>query len=210
MITHSVLRVQGTETAQRLTRSIAQSLKFAKQQIGQAVLSPMEKPTSTPPMHSCSTSTLSQKKHKQCRVVAAHSAPKSTTPVANTKSKTKADAPPATRTRASTKKLGKAAAVTKMNNTVRKYARGLTKKMEQIENKVHQAMAVMDDETGQLLNYKQLLRSAKFKKQWSISSANEFGRLVNGVGNRIKNPTNTIQFIRKKRHSPRSQERCHV
>jgi len=85
-----------------------------------------------------------------------------------------------------------------MNSTVRKYARGLTKKMEQIENKVHQAMAVMDDETGQLLNYKQLLRSAKYKKQWSISSANEFGWLANGVGNRIKNPTNTIQFIRKK------------
>ena len=59
-------------------------------------------------------------------------------------------------------------------------------------------MAVMDEETGQLLNYRQLLRSAKYKKQWSISSANEFGWLANGVGNRIKNPTNTIQFIRKK------------
>jgi len=85
-----------------------------------------------------------------------------------------------------------------MNNTVRKYARGLTKKMEQMENEVHQEMAVMDDKTGQLLNYKQLLRSAKYKKRWSISSANKFGRLANGVGNRIKNPTNTIQFIRKK------------
>ena len=59
-------------------------------------------------------------------------------------------------------------------------------------------MAIMDKETGQLLNYRQLLRSAKYKKQWSISSANEFGWLANGVGNRIKNPTNTIQFIRKK------------
>jgi len=70
--------------------------------------------------------------------------------------------------------------------------------MEQIENKDHQAMAVMDDETGQLLKYKQLLHSAKCEKQWSISSANKFGPLANGVGNRIKNPTNTIQFIRKK------------
>jgi len=131
-------------------------------------------------------------------VVAAHSAPKSTTPAANTRSKTKADAPPATRTRAITKNLGKSAAVTKMNNTVRKYSRGLTKKMEQIENKDHQAMAVMDDETGQLLKYKQLLHSAKCEKQWSISSANKFGPLANGVGNRIKNPTNTIQFIRTK------------
>jgi len=63
--------------------------------------------------------------------------------------------------------------------------------MEQIENKAHQAMAVMDEETRQLLNYRQLLRSAKYKKQWSIPSANEFGW-------RIKNHTNTIQFIRKK------------
>jgi hypothetical protein len=86
----------------------------------------------------------------------------------------------------------------KMNNTMCRYARGLTKKMEQIENEVHQAMAIMDEETGHLLNYRQLLRSAKYKKQWSISSANEFGWLANGVGNRIKNPTNTIQFIRKK------------
>ena len=35
---------------------------------------------------------------------------------------------------ASTKNLGSAAAVTKMNNSIRKYARGLTRKMEQIEN----------------------------------------------------------------------------
>ena len=69
--------------------------------------------------------------------------------------------------------------------------------MELIKNEVHHAMAVMDEETRQLLNYIQLLRSAKFKKQWSISSANEFGRLASGVGNRIKNPTNTIQFIHK-------------
>jgi hypothetical protein len=59
-------------------------------------------------------------------------------------------------------------------------------------------MAIMDEETGQLLNYRQLLCSAKYKKQWSTSSANEFRRLANGVDNRIKNPTNTIQFIRKK------------
>ncbi len=196
-ITHSVPRVQRTETAQRLTRSIAQSLELAKQQIGRAFSGPTEKPTSAPPTQSTSTCT-SRRKRKQCRVGAAHTAPKSTTPAANTRSKTKADAPPATRTCASTKNLGSAAAATKMNNTVRKYARELTKKMEQIENKVHQAMAIMDEETGQLLNYRKLLHSAKYKNQWSISSANEFGRLANGVGNRIKNPTNTIQFIRKK------------
>jgi len=169
-ITHSVPRVQRTETAQRLTRSIAQSLDLTKQQIGRAFSGPTEKPTNArPPMQSPSTST-SQKKRKQRRVAAAHTAPKATTPVTNTRSKTKADAPPATRTCASTEKLGSAAAATKMNNTMRKYARGLTKKMEQIENEVHQAMAVMDKETGQLLNYRRLLRSAKYKTMEHIIS----------------------------------------
>ena len=57
-------------------------------------------------------------------------------------------------------------------------------------------MAVMDAETGKLLNYRQLMRDPKYKKQWSVSSANEFGRLANGVGGRIKG-TNTIKFVAK-------------
>jgi hypothetical protein len=144
---------------------------------------------------------MSQKKCKQCNEGTAQSTPMAATPAANTRSKTnaatKADAPPATRTCASTKNQGNTAAVATMRTTTRKYAWRLTKKMELLENEVHQAMAVMDEETGQLFNYRQLLCSAKYKKQWSVSSANKFGRLANGVGNRIKNPTNTIQFIRK-------------
>ncbi len=53
----------------------------------------------------------------------------------------------------------------------------------------------MDADTGKLLNYRQLMRSTKYKKAWSLSSANKFGRLANGIGGRIKNPTNTIEFI---------------
>ena len=56
-------------------------------------------------------------------------------------------------------------------------------------------MAVMDTETGRMLNYRQLLRLPKYKGPWSVSAANEFGRLANGVGGRIKNPTNTIRFV---------------
>ncbi len=56
-------------------------------------------------------------------------------------------------------------------------------------------MAVMDPDTGKLLNYCQLMRSTKYRDAWSLSLANEFGWLANGVGGRIKNPTNTIQFI---------------
>jgi hypothetical protein len=64
-----------------------------------------------------------------------------------------------------------------------------------LENEVNQAMAVMDADTGKLLNYRQLMRSTKYREAWSLSSANKFGRLANGIGGRIKNPTNTIEFI---------------
>jgi hypothetical protein len=53
----------------------------------------------------------------------------------------------------------------------------------------------MDKDTGKLLNYSQLMNSPKYKKAWSLSAANEFGQLANGIGGCIKNPTNTIEFI---------------
>jgi hypothetical protein len=66
---------------------------------------------------------------------------------------------------------------------------------QQLEQEVHEAMAVLDKESGKLLNYRQLLQHPKYKADWSVSSANEFGRLAQGVGGRIKNPTDTIRFI---------------
>ena len=36
-------------------------------------------------------------------------------------------------------------------------------RMDRLENEVHEAMAVMDAETGKLLNYKQLIRNPKYK-----------------------------------------------
>jgi len=71
----------------------------------------------------------------------------------------------------------------------------LSRRITRLENEVHQAMAVMDADTGKLLNYRQLTRNTKYRKAWSLSSANEFGRLANGIDGRIKNPTNTIEFI---------------
>ena len=55
----------------------------------------------------------------------------------------------------------------------------------------------MDADTDKLLSYRQLMQSVKHKKMWSLSSANEFGKLANNIGGRIKNPTNTIEFIFK-------------
>ena len=54
----------------------------------------------------------------------------------------------------------------------------------------------MDMETGKMLNYRDLLKHKKLGPDWQKSSANEFGRLAQGVGNRIKG-TDTIKFIRK-------------
>ena len=67
-----------------------------------------------------------------------------------------------------------------------------------MENKVQRALAVMEKDTGQLLNYQQLIRNPKYKKEWKISAANKFGQVAQGVGGRIK-CTNTIKFIFKHR-----------
>jgi hypothetical protein len=58
------------------------------------------------------------------------------------------------------------------------------------------AHSVLDHETGQLLEYRQLLKNPKFKEIWTRSAADEFGRLAQGIGGRIKG-TNTIRFIHK-------------
>jgi hypothetical protein len=55
---------------------------------------------------------------------------------------------------------------------------------------------VQDNETGEYLNYQRLIRNPKHKEIWSKSTANEFGRLAQGVGERVK-ATNTIFFISK-------------
>ena len=84
-----------------------------------------------------------------------------------------------------------------MENEVHQVLARVQRRLDRLESKEHQAMAVMDTESGKLLNYRQLLRSPKHKKAWSISAANEFGRLAQGVGGRIKG-TNTIKFIHQR------------
>jgi hypothetical protein len=51
----------------------------------------------------------------------------------------------------------------------------LTRRITQLENEVKHAMAVMDADTGKLLNYRQLMRSTTYRQAWSLSSANKFG-----------------------------------
>jgi hypothetical protein len=63
-----------------------------------------------------------------------------------------------------------------------------------MENEVQQALAVMDKETGKLLNYRQLMRHPTYKKVWGTLAANKFGQLAQGAGRQIKE-TNTRSFI---------------
>jgi hypothetical protein len=55
---------------------------------------------------------------------------------------------------------------------------------------------IRNDDTGECLNYRQLIRYPKYQKIWNTLAANEFGRLAQGVGGRVK-ATNTIFFIPK-------------
>ena len=57
-------------------------------------------------------------------------------------------------------------------------------------------MAVMNADTGKLLNYRALMLHPKYKKGWGISSANKFRQLANRVGGLVKG-TNIIKFIHK-------------
>ena len=89
---------------------------------------------------------------------------------------------------------GFVAAVMRQQRHQRGMAR-LTRRITRLDNEVQHTKTVMDTDTGKLLNYRQLMRSTKYRQAWNISSAKEFRRLANGIGGRIKNPTNTIEFI---------------
>ncbi len=69
--------------------------------------------------------------------------------------------------------------------------------LRQSTQTTERAQLIYDDKTNMYLNYRQLMRHPKYRKIWSTSSANKFGRLANGLKDGRVKPTNTIQFIRK-------------
>ena len=58
------------------------------------------------------------------------------------------------------------------------------------------ANAVLDEQTGELLEYRHLIKHPRHKKEWGYSFGNKVGRLAQGMPGR-NNGTNTIIFIRK-------------
>ena len=55
---------------------------------------------------------------------------------------------------------------------------------------------VVDPDTGEHMEYRQLISNPRTSALWQRSAANEFGRLAQGVGDRIQG-TDTIHFIHK-------------
>ena len=49
---------------------------------------------------------------------------------------------------------------------------------------VDMAAAVLDDETGELLEYRHLVQRPKHRKDWGFSFGNEIGRLAQGMPGR--------------------------
>eukprot|EP00804_Cyclotella_cryptica_P030324 CCRYP_011861-RA/>CCRYP_011861-RA protein AED:0.29 eAED:0.29 QI:0/-1/0/1/-1/1/1/0/670 len=131
----------------------------------------------------CPTTKIKRRKHTKCAAVP-DSAPARTTR-SHTAAKAKLLAAPATNTRA------------KRISRIPKPIPILSTCMKRADKEVHRALAVMDQDTGTLLNYRELLRHPAYHDDWTKSSANEFGCLANGFGGRIKG-TNTIRFIRKR------------
>ncbi len=66
---------------------------------------------------------------------------------------------------------------------------------EDIPAQNHYAGTVFDEESGRLLEYRQLIKHPKLGHIWKHAAANEFGRLAQGIRD-IKG-TNTIRFIPK-------------
>ncbi len=59
------------------------------------------------------------------------------------------------------------------------------------------AVEMFDGESGKWLKYCNLITHPKYQEVWMRSSANEFGRLAQGVRGQIKG-TNTIFFVQKR------------
>ena len=58
------------------------------------------------------------------------------------------------------------------------------------------ANAVLDNDTGELLEYLHLISWPQFREAWGKSYGNELGKLAQGIPRRVDG-TNTIVFIHK-------------
>jgi hypothetical protein len=85
---------------------------------------------------------------------------------------------------------------TLFSNGLSKATAFLTLEASAIETTIHHSLAITHYKTGKQMEYKDFIRDPHYRDDWMISSANELGRLAQGVGDRVKG-TNTIFFITK-------------
>jgi hypothetical protein len=90
---------------------------------------------------------------------------------------------------------GYAAAVMKQQRHQRGFVR-LTHRITRLENKVHQAMTVMDKYMGKLLNYRQLMNSPKYKESMEPVSSQR----IRAIG----------KWHRRAHQKPRQHYRVHL
>ena len=80
----------------------------------------------------------------------------------------------------------------------------------------HFAYSAWDDETGQMLEFRHLLnhKNSNIKKKWGRFGANEYGRLMQGIGKKLPpeeriEGTNSMHFI-KKQQVPKGKTVTHA
>ena len=56
--------------------------------------------------------------------------------------------------------------------------------------------AVLDKETGELMEYRHLVANPKYQQIWSAAYGKELGQLTQGIPNIVEG-TNTMKFITK-------------
>ena len=61
------------------------------------------------------------------------------------------------------------------------------------------AGAVLDDETGEMMDYRHLRISPRYREVWGKLSGNEIGRLAQGMLGQV-NGMNTLFFIDEEKH----------
>ena len=166
------------------TLDAQQSLRVEMQPTPKVATQPPQRVTPHAPSHPATTTPppppskryTARQRH---RGAAVSTTVRSGPPSSNTRSKTKPPPPPTpppvsrTRFKRRTSKLHQPATTTRPGRTKgfaavveqvqakRRIRRRLSQRISRMENEVHQAMAVMDKETGKLLNYRQLLNHPK-------------------------------------------------
>ncbi len=86
----------------------------------------------------------------------------------------------------------------------------LSRCITRLENEVHQAMAVMDADTGKLLNYRQLMRSTKYSKSMESFISQQIQKISKWHRRQNKKSHQHYRVYIPTQSTNRTDERCHI